>query len=214
MPRGPQGIVLKIFRFIKSTVFLVLVCATLAISTIALTLKVVQLGVQVATLTASAEAANAAYIASAAAASAAYKVDKAQAVTKTKARERAKARIKRFAIAGAAIVPVVGMGAAPAMVAAFEKAEFDDWQEENPNQGFGDYACETGDITAEIIDETLQELPESLRPSSDKVSSLMPECGVDFDDFENQSWIFDDSKWLPSLDGIKNWVPSFKSDTQ
>jgi len=204
MPGGAiDSIVLKIFRFIKSTVFLVLVSATLAISTIALALKVVQLGVQVATLTASA-----------AAASAAYKVDKAQAVTKTKARERAKARIKRFAIAGTAIVPVVGMVVAPAMVAAFEKAEFDDWQEENPNQGFGDYACETGDITAEIIDETLQELPESLRPSSDKLSSLMPECGVDFDDFENQSWIFDDSKWLPSLDGLKNWVPSFKSDTQ
>jgi len=204
MPGGAiDSIVLKIFRFIKSTVFLVLVSATLAISTIALALKVVQLGVQVATLTASA-----------AAASAAYKVDKAQAVTKTKARERAKARIKRFAIAGTAIVPVVGMVVAPAMVAAFEKAEFDDWQEENPNQGFGDYACETGDITAEIIDETLQELPESLRPSSDKLSSLMPECGVDFDDFENQSWIFDDSKWLPSLDGLKNWAPSFKSDTQ
>ena len=172
---------LKIYRFIRSTVFLLLFCATLAISTLILGIKVTQLGVQVATLTAS--AANAAI---------AHRKDKAQAVAKTKARERAKARIKRSAIAAAAVVPVFGgMVAAPAMVVAFEKAEFDDWKEENPNPGFGDYACDTGDITAEVIDETLRELPKSLRLSSDKLSLWMPECGVGFDAFENQSWIFD-----------------------
>ncbi|MCY4302237.1 MAG: hypothetical protein OXC68_10975 [Aestuariivita sp.] len=184
----------RFFRFIKSTVFLVCVCAILAVSTIALAVKVVQLGVQVATLTASA-----------AAASAAYKIDKAQAVTQAKARERAKARIKRFAIAGAAVVPVVGMVAAPTMAVSFERAVFDDWKAENPDKDFEDYACETGDITAELVDETLQDLPESMRPPTDVLGAWMPECGVALDE---QSWISADTKWRPSLDGITGWMPS------
>lgn len=183
----------KFFHFIKSTVFLVLLCTTLAISTLGLTVKVTQLGLQVANLTANA-----------AAASIAYKKDKAQAVAKIKAHERAKARIKRFAIAGAAIIPAVGLFAAPAMAVSFEKAAFDDWKTDNLDKDFSDYACETGDITAEVIDETLQELPESLRLDANIVSSWMPECGVNF---ENQSWISDDKKWMPSLNGITGWIP-------
>ncbi len=100
------------------------------------------------------------------------------------------------------------------MAVAFEKAIFDDWQKENPNKSFGDYACETGDITAEVIDETLQELPESLRPTPDILRSQMPKCGFGFDDFENQSWVSDNTKWFPSLDKITDWMPSFKSETQ
>ena len=203
---------LKIFRFLKSTVFLVLVCASLAISTLILGAKVAQLGLQVATLTASAATAAIAHRnqiatlkSNAAAAAIAHRKDKAKAVTKAKARERAKARIQRFAISGAAIVPGFGVFAAPSMAVAFEKAVFDDWKAENPDKNFGDYACETGDITAELVDETLQDLPESMRPPADVINSWMPECGVAF---EKQSWISAKTKWMPSADGITGWMPS------
>jgi len=97
----------------------------------------------------------------------------------------------QLAIAGVAAVPVVGMFAAPTMTVSFEKAVFEDWKKENPDKDFENYACETGDTTAEVFDETLQFLPESLRPPADFIGSWMPECGVAL---EEQSWFSADTK--------------------
>ena len=72
------------------------------------------------------------------------------------------------------MVPVVGIAA----VGYFEEQDFQEWKEENPDLGRSDYACEMSQVSAEVIDEMLQELPEQVRPSREFLISKLPECAA------------------------------------
>lgn len=87
---------------------------------------------------------------------------------KTIAKTKAKARIRRAVIA----VPLVGIAAAT----WFEKTDFDEWQVDNPGKNKNDYLCEISTISAEIVDEVLQELPSELRPGEGAAVAQLPRC--------------------------------------
>jgi len=143
------------FRLFRRTVFVIWLCAGLAVSAATLAAWVFNLSVQVAAM-------------SATAASTAIKHRKelAKAVSKAKA----KARIRRVMVA----VPAVGT----IVAIAFEAEDYAEWQEKNPDGTFADYSCEVATSSAEVVDEVLQELPELARPSSDTVLSWLPQCDV------------------------------------
>jgi len=144
---------MSVLSAIRNTV--VLGWLTVALLSIALTLGLwaFQLTATVATMTASA-----------ASTAIRHRKDMARAIAKTKA----KARLRRVLVA----VPVVGIAA----TAAFEVQDYNEWQEENPDKTANDYICEVRAMTAEVMDEVLQELPELIRPSPDSVMKQFPKC--------------------------------------
>lgn len=144
---------LKVFKTIKSVTFLILACSALFFSTSALALKTIQLSSQVAGLTASA---------------ASTALANRRAVYEAVARTKAKARLRRIV----ASIPIAGIAAA----GYFERQDFLAWQADHPNGTFEEYSCEVTTLSAEVIDEVLQELPEAVRPSKDLVISALPDC--------------------------------------
>lgn len=144
---------IRIFRILRSTVFLIWLCVALTASTVALGVQAIALSAQVASLSAGA-----------AASALRHRKEMAKAVSKAKA----KARLRRVLVA----VPVVGAGAA----LAFEAQDFQDWQAEHPEGSFADYTCETAELSASVVDEVLQDLPEQFRPSRDAVLARLPDC--------------------------------------
>ena len=142
-----------LFRLLRSTVFLMWLCGALAVGTVTLAIQAMTLSAQVATLSAGA-----------AATAIKHRKELANAV----ARAKAKARLRRMVVA----VPFVGGGAA----LAFEAQDFQDWQARNPDGTFKDYSCEVATLSADVVDDVLQDLPETLRPSRDAVLSQLPEC--------------------------------------
>ena len=146
-----------LFSLIRTTTFLVMLCITLATSTLSLAVWTISLTTQVATLTTGA-----------AAAAIAHRKAIAAAVIRTKTREKAKARLRRTMVA----IPLVGVAA----VAYFEHGDYLEWKEENPEGDLGEYGCEVGTVSAEVIDDVLQDLPDNVRPSRDLVLSQLPEC--------------------------------------
>lgn len=88
-------------------------------------------------------------------------VDKKLAIAKVRAKEKAEGRIRRVAVA----VPVVGV----AIAGAFEYSDYLEWQADHPDGVFQDYANETLDVSMLLADEVLNELPEGLRPSREKL---------------------------------------------
>ena len=143
----------RVFKWLRNTVVLMWLCAALLFSTVALAVQAVTLTAQVATVTASASAA-----------ALSHRKDLARAIARTKA----KARLRRMLVA----VPVVGAGAA----VAFETQDFRDWQVDNPDGTFADYSCEVATLSAEVVDEVLQDLPDGFRPSRDMVLNQLPDC--------------------------------------
>ena len=143
----------RVFRWLRNTVVLMWLCGALAVSTLASGVQAFTLSAQVATATASASAA-----------ALRHRKELAKAVTKAKA----KARLRRILVA----VPVVGTGVA----VAFEAQDFHDWQLDNPEGTFADYSCEVAELSAEVVDEVLQDLPQGVRPSRDLVLRQLPEC--------------------------------------
>ena len=144
---------LRVFRWLRNSVLLIWLCGVLAVSTVALGVQALTLSAQVATATASATAA-----------ALSHRKDLARAVARTKA----KARLRRALVA----VPVVGIG----MAAAFERQDYLEWQGENPEGSFADYSCEVAELSAEVVDEVLQDLPDGMRPSRDMVLRNVPDC--------------------------------------
>ncbi len=206
--------ILRLFRIVKSTFFLGILCVSLLVTVASLAVHSIQLTAQLAVAATNAAAAALEHRKAIAAATSAHRKDKAKAVARTKARERAKARIRRFAIVGAAVVPVAGSLAAPALAGSFEVADFYNWKTGNPEGKFEDYACETGEASAELVDEVLQELPDSVRPPSDTVRSWMPRCAAPLEDqpwkaAENRLPTWDEfTRWMPSSEDFKQWMPS------
>jgi hypothetical protein len=140
---------LRLFRWVRSTVILLWLCAALAVSAVTLGVHALTLSAQVAAMSASASAA-------------------AMRHRKEMARAKAKARLRRLVVA----VPFVGGGA----VLAFETQEFRAWQDTNPEGTFGDYSCEVAELSAEVVDEVLRDLPDRMRPSRDMVLNQLPDC--------------------------------------
>ncbi len=99
--------------------------------------------------------------ASAAATAVAHRTALAKAVAKTKA----KARLRRLIAAA----PFVGLAA----VGYFEEQDFQEWLLDNPEGTRAEYGCEVAALTAEVLDETLQDLPDSFRPNADQFSNLI-----------------------------------------
>lgn len=139
-----------IWGLLKNTVFLTSMCLMLAISTATLAVKTLSLGAKVAAVTAGAVAAQHKAVAT--------------AVTRTKA----KARLRRVVV----MVPVAGIAA----VGYFEEQDYQEWKEQNPELGRADYGCEVSQVSAEVIDDMLQDLPEAVRPSREFMLSKLPEC--------------------------------------
>ena len=144
---------MTLLGFLRNSTFLIITCATLAVSTAGLALKSVQLSAQVAGFTASAATAA---------------IANRRAISAAVARTKARARLRRTVTS----IPLVGVAA----LAAFERQDYLEWQEENPNGTKGEYGCEVATLSAEFIDEVLQEMPEWIRPSQDTVLSILPEC--------------------------------------
>ena len=144
-----------IWGFFKSTVFLTTLCLMLAISTATLAVKTLSLGTKVAAVTAGAVAAQRKAVAT--------------AVTRTKA----KARLRRMVV----MVPVAGIAAA----GYFEEQDYQEWKAQNPEMGRKDYACEVSRVSAEVVDDMLQGLPEDVRPSREFLLSRLPDCTIVID---------------------------------
>lgn len=113
---------------------------------------------------AEARAQRSAAVASAvAAANAQAKANTKLVVANVRAKEKAKGRIRRVAVA----VPMIGV----AIAGGFEYANYTEWQSENPDGDFQQYGKETLEISKQVVDEVLQELPEEIRPSREKLLS-------------------------------------------
>ena len=138
-------------RFFKSILFVVPLVGVLGASTIALGGWAFSLSAQVATLTARLSATTLS-----------HRKDLMKVVSRTKA----KARLRRLVAAA----PFVGIAA----LAYFEEQDYQECLKENPQGTRTLYACEVAAMTAEVIDEVLQELPEKVRPSPEQVSGYLP----------------------------------------
>ena len=143
----------KLQLLFTSTMFLLSLCIFLFSTTIA----ALSWGFHTAT-TAAAAAASSAIVAR-------------QAVAKAVMKTKAKARIRR----SIAAVPVLGLGA----IVYFEENDYRDWKEENPDGTRQEYGCEVLELTAIVIDEVLQELPEGVRPKPETILRKMPQCETD-----------------------------------
>lgn len=176
-----------LFSSLKTTSFLIMLCITLATTTVSLAVWTASLATQVTTMTVSAAAAliqNRNALAAAVArtrasmtlthkkATTALKtrmtVQRKKAVGSAVARTKAKARLRRVMAA----VPLAGIAAA----GYFEHSDYQEWKEDNPEGDFAGYSCEVSALSAEVIDEVLQELPETVRPGRDLVLSQLPTC--------------------------------------
>ena len=102
--------------------------------------------------------------AKAAATTVAHRKQLAEAVAKAKA----KARLRRVIVA----VPIAGIVA----MGYFEERDYREWKEQNLDGTRQHYACEVATLTAHVIDEVLQDLPEAVRPTPATVLGKMPEC--------------------------------------
>ena len=136
----------RLFACFRNTVFLGALCLMLLTTT----LGAITWGLQTA--------------AALTAATAATSVAVAKAVMKTKA----KARIRRAVVA----IPIIGLGA----IVYFEERNFKEWLEDNPEGTRQEYGCEVVEMTAQVLEEVLQELPEYVRPEPETVFKLIPKC--------------------------------------
>lgn len=165
---------LRILRTLRTATFLGWIAGVLAATTIGLAVWSLQLAATVAVTGAKAATATAALAQlrkkttkDRDALTARHRKEIAGAVAKTKA----KARLRRLAVA----VPVVGV----VLTGYFEEQDYRTWKEENPDGTRNDYACEVARLSAEVIDEVLQELPEAVRPDESTVMGWVPKCLVD-----------------------------------
>jgi hypothetical protein len=150
----------KVFSLLKNITFLIALCGSLLVSTVGFAIQTATLSAKVADLTLEVATISG----NAAAAALQHRKTLAKAVTTTKA----KARLRRVMVA----VPIVGLGIA----AEFERRDYLEWKESNPDGTFGDYSCEVATVSAEVVDDVLQDLPEKIRPKRDSVLNLVPKC--------------------------------------
>lgn len=141
------------FGLFKNVIFLAWLVGALVSLSIGLTWWSIQLTASVARVTT--EAATAAVK---------HRKEVARAVAKTKA----KARLKRALV----MIPVAGI----AVGAYFEEQDYKEWKQQNPDGNRKDYACEVAVLTAEVLDEILQEIPEAIASPQEVLVGQLPEC--------------------------------------
>ncbi len=144
---------MRIFAFLRTAGFLAVLCVSLATTAISMGIWAVSLTAQVTTMTASAAAAA---------------IANRKAIAAAIVRTKAKARLRRALV----VVPIAGIAAA----VAFERQDYLEWQTDHPEGDIEDYGCEVGTVSAEVIDDVLQDLPETVRPSRDWLLSRVPSC--------------------------------------
>jgi len=144
---------MRIFAFFRTAAFLAVLCLSLATTAVSLGVWAVSLTAQVTTMTAGAAAAA---------------IANRKAIAAAVLRTKAKARLRRALV----VVPVAGIGAA----IAFERQDFLEWKQDNPDGDLKAYGCEVSVVSAEVVDDVLQDLPEQVRPSRDWLLSRMPDC--------------------------------------
>ncbi len=89
-------------------------------------------------------------------------------IKKTISKIKAKARLKRMIT----MLPFAGAAAG----IYFEESEFQEWLLDNPDGTRSDYLCEIADITSEILDEVINDLPQSIKPNKKLIKTIAPEC--------------------------------------
>ncbi|MEP3439617.1 MAG: hypothetical protein ABJN75_22935 [Hoeflea sp.] len=148
-----QIIMIGIFKLMRTTAFLVVLAVSLATTAVSMGIWAISLTAQVSTMTASAAAAA---------------IANRKAIAAAMVRTKAKARLRRVMVA----LPIAGVAAA----IAFERQDYLEWKQDNPVRDVEDYGCEVGTVSAEVIDDVLQELPEQVRPSRDWLLARLPGC--------------------------------------
>ena len=144
-------LLLSTFRNIR---FFILVLIFLSCSSLVLLQKVGSLSAQLIT---AASAINAQKLK--------HKVE----LKKALAKEKVKSRMRQAIVA----VPFVGSVA----FAAMELNDFQLWKKENPGKTDSDYACETVQLSAEVLDDVLAELPNVTKGHIDRrFLSLIGDC--------------------------------------
>ena len=139
---------------LRNTTFLIITCATFAVSTAGLAVKTFSLSAQVAGLTASAATAA---------------VTHRKELAATVSRVKAKARLRR-------LVAAIPLRQASLPLRSLSDAIFFRGKKKTPDGTFGQYGCEASVLSAEVMDEVLQELPEAVRPRKETVLKMLPKC--------------------------------------
>jgi len=89
-------------------------------------------------------------------------------IQKTISKIKAKARLKRMIT----MLPFAGAAAG----IYFEESEFQEWLLDNPDGTRSDYLCAIANITSEILDEAINDLPQSIKPSKNLMETMAPKC--------------------------------------
>lgn len=144
-----------ILNLLRTAGFLAVLCVSLATTAVSMGIWAISLTAQVSTMTASALAASLA---------------NRRAIAAAVVRTKAKARLRRALV----VIPVAGIAAA----IAFEREDYLEWKQDNPDGDLESYGCEVSAVSAEVVDDVLQDLPEQVRPSRDWLLSRMPDCKV------------------------------------
>jgi len=144
-----------ILKLLRTAGFLAVLCVSLATTAVSMGIWAISLTAQVSTMTASALAASLA---------------NRRAIAAAVVRTKAKARLRRALV----VIPVAGIAAA----IAFEREDYLEWKQDNPDGDLESYGCEVSAVSAEVVDDVLQDLPEQVRPSRDWLLSRMPDCKV------------------------------------
>jgi len=166
----------------RSSVILIWVCSTLALSTIGIGAFALQQTIKVATLTtelassaldlATTKAANKAKLSE-------QKANHQLELKKQKAKIKAKERLRRSIMA----VPMVGTG----LLIYFEEQDYQEWKQDNPDGTPSKYACEVAATSAVVFDEVItetvdfmQNLSGSIGPDPETVKAWLkvPTCDL------------------------------------
>ena len=144
---------IRILKLMRTTAFVGVLMVSLATTAVSMGIWAISLTAQVTTMTASAAAAA---------------IANRKAIAAAVLRTKAKARLRRALV----VIPVAGIAAA----VAFEREDYLEWKEDNPDGTLEAYGCEVSAVSAEVVDDVLQDLPETVRPSRDWMLSRMPDC--------------------------------------
>ena len=139
--------------FIRSTVFLIWIFFSLVSITVFMSIWALQTTFKVAKLSAEITSNT---------------IKHKKAIKNAVLRVKAKARLKRMIT----MLPFAGAAAG----IYFEESEFQEWLLENPTGSRSEYLCEIAEITSEILDEVINDLPQTIKPSGSLLKNITPKC--------------------------------------
>ena len=146
--------VLFALSIVRNIWFIILILILLSYSSLFLLQKIGSLSTQLVT---AASALNAQKVK--------HKIELKKAIAK----EKVKSRLRQAIVA----VPFVGSVA----FAAMEINDLRIWKKENPGKSDADYACETAQLSAEVLEDVLAEIPDLNKSEINKtLLSLIGDC--------------------------------------